>query len=282
LTGETSSYTNWDQHYKEPEAGYYMASIMSQYYHPNKHLGEWVGTLDTVTDRFYGHMNAGFILEKDFIEGTSAWVLASEAPADAKIVSEKWTYDEKEVLTSTQADLEGYTLESSEWKESDSGSFYYASFPSAYDTSNTYYKSYKKSAYTASETESTKRVVSTSRSGYIFWHWAFKHSYGEGDFLIGDYKNELLSTGYYTDTFEAFVSNSAGTANPNYTGVYQYTGKSSYSYWWKRIDRNLCNYTDYVKQYTYSRIVPKESLSEVIEANNISNVQHWVQYSVIE
>ena len=216
----------------------------------------------------------------------SEWVLDTSVPEDAEVIDEKWTYDEKSFTESQDSAIEGWTQYGDYWQQSGSGTFNYASFPAAnyYSTSDQYYKSYKKSAYTSYETSTTKRVASNEANGYIFYHYAFPDSYSDGNNLIGDYYGEWGPAHTTQATvWESFYSTSAGTAS-SYTDaggsriVYKFPGHSNHSYWWFRLDVRQCTYTDYVKMFKFYKIDSKESASEVTETDNISNIEHWVQY----
>ena len=224
--------------------------------------------------------NSGEVTPSD-----SGWILASQAPAGAKITAEKWTYNQKITTESQSSSLSGWTSEGSYWKQSGSGTFNYANFPSSsyYPTSDQYYRSYQKSAYTSYETSTAKRVASTSANGYIFYHYAFPDSYSDGDNLIGDYYGEWGPAHTTQATiWESFYSTSAGTASSYRDAagtriVYKFPGHSNHSYWWFRLDVRKCTYTDYVKTYKYYKWETKESSSPVTASANITNVQHWVK-----
>lgn len=64
---------------------------------------------------------------------------------------------------------------STEWKKTGSGTVYYAEFPSGYYTPSPLYQKYNRSRVTAYENASNKRVVSTSRVSWIYWHWTFNN-----------------------------------------------------------------------------------------------------------
>lgn len=209
----------------------------------------------------------------------SDWTLASKVPDGATVVDEKWTYDKKETVTTSDSSKSGYKLERSYWEKSTSGSFNYASFPAEYNTNDKYYKNYEKSPYTSYSNDTAKREVTTKNCGYIFWHWAFPHSNGEGDFLIGDYYNEYNPTSNCNyNIWECFQSTSGGSSVSGYSGVYKVTGHSSYSYYWFRFPYYQCNYTDYVKYFEYSKVSSEESSTAVSANNSISSVKHWVKY----
>ena len=148
------------------------------------------------------------------------------------------------------------------WVVSNSGSFEYATFPSGFDTSNSIYKNMQKSAYTSYETDTTKRVVTTKQTGYVYWHWMYSTGAAAGDRVIY-YKNDYYK--YKTDMdpylykcFGAFKSTNdynRTTSNrsqptPDYYW-YKVTDRTSNadtqgSYYWYRFVYYTCTYTDYV------------------------------------
>ena len=227
--------------------------------------------------------NSGEVTPSD-----SGWILASQAPAGAKIVAEKWTYNQRITTESQSSSLSGWTQEGSYWKQSGSGSFNYGDFSTASNPYNTlFYKNdnlytkYSKSPYTSYENTTTKRVVSTSAlSKYIYWHWTFWHSGGEGNYLIATTTNDI-NNGYnqwyaFESSVNASTTNSVYGTN-KYPYVYYYTGIGHLSWHWFRVPLYQCTYTDYVKTYKFYKWEPKESSTAVTASANITNVQHWVK-----
>lgn len=184
----------------------------------------------------------------------SDWVLESELPADARVESEKWTYDKRSEITSTQTSVEGYTQFNSYWKQTSNGSFNYASFPSNYNTNDWYYQNYAKGPYTEYETATSKRSVSTWHSGYIYYHWCYPLSgtHSEYNRPIGEYYNQWISGCGYTTVWEAFASTTDIAYNSG-ANAYQFKGHSSYSWWWFKTPYYTCSYTDYTKYFQYYR-----------------------------
>lgn len=224
----------------------------------------------------------------------SDWVLASEVPEDAEILDHKWTYTETTNTESRETSLDGYTQTGSYWVQSGSGSANYASFPSGFDTGNSIYNSFMKSAYSNSETATTKRTVSNSWAGYVYWHWMYNVGTSTGFLDRAIYYQygyapaaAVGSTcaNYKYQYFQAFTS---GTAySPEYSNWnqghgqylwYNCTGVNARSSYFYRFDYYTSYYTDYYKMFQYQKIEEKESGTEVTEGGSISNVQEWVQY----
>ncbi|MBR3845921.1 MAG: InlB B-repeat-containing protein [Clostridia bacterium] len=145
------------------------------------------------------------------------------------------------------------------WVEKESGSFLFADFPSGFDTNNSIYKSMEKEAYTEFETETTKRVVTIEKVGYVYWHWMHDTSAGAGDRIIYYKKGTYSLNGYGYYDFGAFLSSEdyrRTTSNRNQPtpDYYWYTdtGRTSNadsqgSKYWYRFEYYRCTYTDYVK-----------------------------------
>ena len=219
----------------------------------------------------------------------SEWVLESSVPESAEVVSEKWTYDEKSYTDSQDDSIEGWTQYDNYWQQSGSGSFNYGNFSNSSNPYNSIFKKgdglytkYNKSPYTSYKKATTKRVASTKAlSKYIYWHWTFWHSGKEGNYLIATSANDI-NNGYnqwyaFESSTNAATSNSVYGTN-KYPYVYYYTGIGHLSWHWFRIPLYQCTYTDYVKMFKFYKIDSKESASEVTVTDNISNVEHWVQY----
>ena len=100
------------------------------------------------------------------------------------------------------------------WIEKESGSFYFANFPSTFNTKHDIYKTMEKSAYTSYETDTSKRVVNVEKVGYIYWHWMYDTVYNPKD---GGCEQRTISDKYKEH----------GTSNYNYYFVEFFAFKSS-------------------------------------------------------
>lgn len=228
----------------------------------------------------------------------SDWVPESSVPAGAEIAETKWTY--KETVTSNSSTMSGWTLESSDWLQTGTGSVRWANFAplSGFNTSDSLYATYNKTAPTASETATTKRVInSTTNDGYIYWHWMYDcGGSGAGDRAIFYKKGTGSSTltgnnfGYkYWGAFEsstAFNQIDAGKnwgQNDTYYLWYNVTNRTSYaqsqgSKYWYRIQIRKTVYTDYTRQYTHARTIT--TTTEPTAGNGISNIKKYVRFVV--
>ena len=230
----------------------------------------------------------------------SDWVPASEVPADAEILDQKWTYTETTNTESRETHLDGYTQTGSYWVQSGSGSQNYASFPGGFNTGHSIYKNFAKSVpYSAYEKETSKREVRNSWSGYVYWHWMYNVHYANVlDRQIADktcsmnnlsfkYFFAMTSSvncpaltgkyagfvaGYYAD--EAPIGYNCHNILPASTGPTDGLGTPRML----RFDYYTSYYTDYYKMFQYQKVENKESFIEVTEGGSISNVQEWVQY----
>ena len=224
----------------------------------------------------------------------SDWVLASNVPSSAKVEENKWTYTRTQTTESTSSSLSGWTPIGSYWNQTGSGSTNYATFHNGFDTSNSIYQSFSKSPYTAYDNGTTKREVSNSWAGYVYWHWMYDcGGANAGNRIICAYKGlENKHTGYNYKYFGAFTSTTnyvyqgtsgVGSATSG-MGVYKVTDRTSYassqgSYRWYRFDYYTSTYTDYQRIYQYQKVTAgNESTTQVTNGGEISNVQHYVRY----
>lgn len=221
----------------------------------------------------------------------SGWVLSSNVPSGAQIVNTKWTYTKTETQWSTSTSISGWTQTGNyKWEQTATDSVKYATFPSGFDTSNSIYTSFAKSAYAASETTNTKREVTNTWAGYVYWHWMYDCG-GANAYNRLPYSQKGIgpAPNYYGyKYFGAFCSTNDyatyGTNNYNDGTVWKVTDKTSYadtqgSWWWYRFSYYTSTYVDYQKNYEYQRITKNiESSTEVTAGGEISNVQKWVQY----
>ena len=219
----------------------------------------------------------------------SDWVLAENAPANAVIAQEKWTYDKvTDTKTTSSSNLSGWDLVGSSWNQTGSGTHYYASYPAGFSQDHTLYSKYGKSALQATETTSTKRTVSSaSFATYIYWHWThnmYELANNNYNVLISDQYEWDGGTEYYN--FRAFESTTNyGQYDPNgaggYDGVYYawLDNPQDGSWWWFRFPVYKQTYTDYQKVYSYEKVSRNlESATAVTSSSTIRNVKHWVKY----
>lgn len=227
----------------------------------------------------------------------SDWVLASELPEDAQAIEEKWSYTLTTNKESRETSLDGYTQVGGYWVQSGTGSKKYATFPSGFNTSHSIYTSFAKSVpYTASETETAKRTVSNSWTGYVYWHWMYNVHYANTmGRMIADkksYTDSLSFVYFYAMTSSVnCATGSAGYVNgysssnaPTTYNCHSILPSSSSSTDGMGTPRMLrfnyytSTYTDYYKMFQYQKVEQLESATEISESDTVSNVQHWVRY----
>lgn len=224
---------------------------------------------------------------------SSEWVLAADAPADAVILEEKWTYTytETDTTTSELPSLDGWEQTGYSLQETGNGTYYYADYPSGFNTGHTLYNTYNKSGLAASESETTRRSVTSSVKDYIYYHWTYNMSRLPNEnynVLVEDHYcfNAAGTREYYN--FRAFESGTAyGNYDPN--GVngeecfYAWLGNpEDGSWWWFRFPVYKQSYTDYKKIFNYEKktVTERESAVAVSESDAVSNVRHWVRYQL--
>ena len=145
---------------------------------------------------------------------------------------------------------------SGQWEKTGSGNQFFAEFPSGYNTGSSLYSKYHKSKLSSYENETAKRVVTTTRISYIYWHWAWrigatadnKYNFFINDSSAGDeshgsypYFSDFESTSNYSMTDPYGNQDSENRCgymwrnNPDVDG----------SWWWYQIPVYKQTYTDY-------------------------------------
>ena len=223
----------------------------------------------------------------------SSWVFASNIPSGAQIVENKWTYTRTQKIESTDSSMNGWTQTGSYWNQIGNGSKNYASFPTGYDNNNTYYQSFDSSGYDAYDDGNTKREVSNSWAGYIYWHWMYdcggangsstraiyhKYGYGPDTGLLYKYFYAFASTnGNYS--YDKYYCNSQGLTNYIVSDQKTSNAECGGATRWFRFDYYTSSYVDYQKVYQYQKVTTgNESTTQVTDGGEISNVQHYVRY----
>lgn len=191
------------------------------------------------------------------IDGWSEWSTTTP-PANAKETQQKTQYRYRTKETSTGSDPEkaGWTTDSNgaTWQQTSSGTHAYFSRPNGFNSSE--YTNYSSSAISSYSNTTTKRDVSSaSHRSYIYWHWAYPYTYGNGgNTIIGDFYGDTWQNYEGSATvWEAFESSGDVTERTNSDGTVVVQGHSSYSYNWFKTEVYQQTYTDYAKQYSYYR-----------------------------
>lgn len=208
----------------------------------------------------------------------SDWVLVSSMPSNATETQRSYSYRVyTENTSSTYSDWIQYE---NNWKQTGTGSSYYASFPSSYNTSDQYYKNYMKQPYSTYNDGATKREVSNVQEGYIYWHWMYNVAYANSTGRMISYKKGTYNNWAYS-YFHAMASN---TNCSKYTGSTNYYGGTADRYnardvildmttssqrndsksgigtnLYFRINRMKSTYTDYTMYYKHYKDVAYSS-----------------------
>lgn len=238
-----------------------------------------------------GNIDESDIYATAQLNDVSGWVLASEMPADAQIINNKWSYTETTTTESTATSMDGYYQIGSYWVQSGTGSQNYSTaFPGGFDQTHWIYTSFAKSALSGYENATNKREVSNSWTGYVYWHWMYDTNYANGTAKRAIFnKKGTGANGYGYKFFGAFTSSTGNYQNDtsycNSLGIRNYIIPERTAWAdcqgatrWFRFDYYTSYYTDYYKMFQYQKTENKESNTEVFATNTISNVQHWVQY----
>ena len=143
-----------------------------------------------------------------------------------------------------------------QWQQTGSGTSFYAEFPSGYNTGSSLYTKYNSGKLNAYENSSTKRLVTTERVSYIYWHWTWRvgaTENGKYNFYIND-KNagdeSHASYPYFSD-FESTSNYSTTDPDGNHDDLYRcgymWRNKPDVdgSWWWYQIPVYKQTYTDY-------------------------------------
>ncbi len=199
--------------------------------------------------------------------GASGWVLASEVPADAEIVNQKWTYDLTTNITSSSESVSGYTLYNTTWKWGSYGSW----------------SSWSKTKATASDSRQVETKTVTDQEGYTNYHYYIyrdnNHYYFGSQGWNNCYNYYELNLNYALSCVDSslglygYCVGSCGHSNCN-------RWFSGGSWWVPAVTHTEYRYRDRSKVYTYyhTKTEAKESATAITASDTISNVQKWVQY----
>ncbi len=242
-----------------------------------------------------GNVTASNIYATAELNPLKGWTKASEVPSGAKIENRKWSYTKTTTTESKETSLAGYTQTGSYWVESGRGSVNYATFPSGFDTSHSIYKNFAKSALTGYENATTKRVVTDSKGGYVYWHWMYDVGYANTTTRTishrkGSWDADGSSGGNNFKYFYALAS----TVDCKYLDTYYCCSQGLPSYYchdilpsdkthigtprFFRFTYRVSSYVDYYKMFQYKKVENLESSTPITASGSISNVQEWVLY----
>ena len=204
----------------------------------------------------------------------SGWVLASNVPADAEIVNEKWSYNLTTNITSSSSSVSGYTLYNTTWVWGSYGAW----------------SSWSKTSATASDSREVQTQTVTDRAGYTnYKYYIYRTSdgwgYGTQNYYTGSSHGSCTVYDEINLSYALPVHNSSlGTYGPYNSSKFSHSGDSYWfsggSWWVPAVTHTEWRYRDRSKVYTYyhTKTEAKESFTEVTASDTISNVQKWVQY----
>lgn len=242
------------------------------------------------------------------------WVTEDKVPSGAQITAISWSY--REDTESATSSMSGWTSNGSYWKQTDTGSAEYANFPNGeYNTSgygsyaktDKYYSEMMHAPYTSSETDTTKREVSNTHAGWIYWHWAYNAVYSASANRViaykpGIYGSDKFVYGYWY-SIKSTVECPQAKSSYNTIGQYPQNGRTTYdcttlinntnyvpashktaagsiglcTWRFYRLEYFTSTYTDYQKYYKFYRNV-NNSTSDPGNGANISNKVKYVKY----
>ena len=197
----------------------------------------------------------------------SGWVMASEAPADAEIVDEKWTYTMRETKTSKNSSEAGWTQYNKR---------------TSYGSWSGWTRTYAAASDTLDVETKTEREESVA-------HYKNHRHFNK--------KSERV---YYKDKSGGYLNSGTFTRDEWYSkpevagGAWsagRWAGWNGESFAGRNHDGMICflDYWDYADvtyyrtrsintTYYYERYVDKTSYTEVTASGTISNVTKWVRY----
>lgn len=171
-------------------------------------------------------------------------------------IEERTEYRYKTEITKTSYDtsLPGYTQDGYTLVKAGSGTIdYVSSWYSGFDKNNSLYNQYNVTPKKASETDTQKTTVSTSKIGYIYWHWCRGRniSSGPANSLINDTQTAEFWKfhAFYSTTDIGFLSNVNA-----YKSIQASVCTDSYYWQSQRAIVNRCTWTTHNKLYNYHTI----------------------------
>ena len=209
------------------------------------------------------------------------WSTAAPEGVDASLVESKtqYRYCDYETKTSYETSLSGYTLKSSAWEQSGTGTVkYVSSWPSGFSTTSSNYTTYNKksSKVTASETTTAKTVINSDAViGYLYYHWCWDGSF---------YSYATKGGNANCTTFHSFYSTTKPSDCANYDasdGSYYFPNDNccANSEWYWYVSVYAQKYTNYKKLFTYERWTDWSSWSETpVTASSTRKVETQTLY----
>lgn len=209
----------------------------------------------------------------------NTWKLDDGKISASTVKNEYWEYDIVSKKTSDKSAMQGWDLVSADWKQTGTGIYQYADFPSGFSQSDARYQAMGKSAGKNTESETAKRVYDNATvKEYIYWHWCYPmaEKCSENDRFIGEYCGERTQAGTCT-VWEAFTSTENVNPSDKSGTACKLTGHSDgYSFWWLKLPVYEQSYSDYQKQYTFQKTEHFKSDEAPAADLNAVNIRHYV------
>lgn len=212
----------------------------------------------------YAHWEANVI---------SDFVPESELPANARVTESKWTYKQKETVTSSQSSMNGYTLESRtrvNWGGTQG--------PVYSDPSN------------GERNVWSEQYVTSSNTKTVYHYYRYASSFHAGN---GSYTGNSTYPNKYTITLDSPIND---TYTPSWSGGrlgYKYYDGQCSGYHTMFADSPYTTqewvsdnygtrwyYQDPVYSYTFYRLVDSESTTDPTGQSGVSDVIKWVRYQL--
>lgn len=204
---------------------------------------------------------------QQYLNDSLPWVLASEIPSGAQVVSEKWTYDLTTNITSDKSSVDGYEL---------------------YNTTSAYgdYGSWSSWSTTYTSSSSTRQVETktvTDKAGYTNYRYWIYRSNDHKTFGTYGYSGVCYNYAEINLNYQLSLVDSGNKLYGSYnTGCHSWCTKWFFgeSKWVPAVTHTEYRYRDRQLVYTYyhTKTESLESTTEVTASDTISNVQRWVQY----
>lgn len=187
----------------------------------------------------------------------SEWSDTKPSGVDEDLIETKtqYRYADKEITTSYEPSLSGWTQVGEEWQQSGTGSVTYVkSWPSGFDTVHSLYSTYNKSPKSNSETTTDKTTINSDNvTGYLYYHWC-RGTYTAGPIDRGS-KATKQSPHVVFHAFYSTTNPSTLNAAPDKDGSYRYENGNCCkdTYWYFYTPVNTQTYTTYRKLFTHER-----------------------------
>ena len=256
---------------------------------PTREGFEFIGWFDENGNQIYAETK----VDEDFTvkaHWLSDYVEVDKAPAVAEIKDEKWTYDLTTTIESDQAAVDGYILISSKWSNYGEWSDWTATeiIESESRIVETKTVTDKKGYTEYSYGWYINKVAIGSHAAYSITHycptcaanyygtstsaWIYENEYDSNwNTVWTNTKREQVGT------WSCNCGKSGVTYSDPWNGHYRYIENSRYV---EPVTHIEYRYADRKLIYTHSKTESCESIIEITETENISNIQKWVKYII--